>query len=87
MAIIHENPMHLSESKTFLWLLLSIQNIKYPSYPLLMLVWWPSEQVPGHLPIENFNSMLHELRDHNPRLCLYHRSSFDVPPIAAVIAP
>jgi len=79
--------MHLSESKPFLWLLLNIQNIKSPSYPLLMLVWWPSEQVPGHLPTENFNSMLYELRDHNPRLYLCHRPSFDVPCIATVIAP
>jgi len=61
--------------------------IKPSSYPLLMLVWWLSEQVPGHLPTENFNGALHEFRYRNARLYLRHPPSFDVPFIATVIAP
>jgi hypothetical protein len=51
-----------------------------------MLVWWSSEQVPGHLPTEDFNGALHELRDGNPRLYLCPRPSFDVLPVAIAIA-
>ena len=44
-----------------------------------MLVWWPSEQVSRHLPTKNFNRALHELRDRNPRLYLYHHPSLTYP--------